>query len=268
MEHQEHRLFTKSYQLRVRLKRMMHAIGPMEDRCGLCIGQVPMALRARLLATGGDWSFTTETASRLPFRDGTFDRVLIMDHLECVEDDYAFLADAHRLLKTAGILFVDTENRKRWTIWRPLRRLFGVENRLGARVRPGYTERDLFDILKDGFDLQEARTYSRFFVEGTETLQRLALGAFVGGKPTESDPEEEAEDDILNQRVDRIQALFYPFFLLSAKLDWLVFYTQGYRLYAIARRRLWKPRRTPKLRDGRTLADATLNTKIGTAAPF
>lgn len=269
MEHQEHRLFSKSYRLKMRMKRMLHAIGSMEDRTALCLGQIPMALRARLLALGGDWAFHEDIdPGRLPYRDGSFDRVLIMDHLEWIEDDYAFMVDVHRVLKTAGMLYVDVENRKRWSVWRPLRRLFGVEERAEARVRAGYSEQDLFDILKDGFDLQEARTYSRFFVEGAETLQRMVLGAFVGGSPAEPDAEPADEAELLNRKIDRIQSILYPLFLLSAKLDWLVFYTHGYRLYAIARRRLWKPRRTPKLRDGRTLADATLNTKIGTAAPF
>ena len=267
MEHQQHRLFSKSYQLKVRFRRMLQAIGSMEDRTALCIGQTPMALRARLLALGGDWAFHEDTDGRLPYRDGSFDRVLIMDHLEWVDDDYAFMIDVHRVLKTAGMLFVDAENRKRWSVWRPVRRMFGVEERADARIRAGYSEQDLFDILKDGFDLQEARTYSRFFVEGAETVQRLILGAFVGGTGS-AQSESEDMDEILHRRIDRIQSILYPLFLLSAKLDWLVFYTQGYRLYVIARRRLWKPRRTPKLRDGRTLADATLNTKIGTAAPF
>lgn len=265
MDNQAHMLFARSYQLKDKLKRILTALDSMEGRSGLCIGPVPPALRARLLATGGDWSFDDSGDAHLPFADGSFDRVILLDQIDALSDDYAFLADVHRVLKTAGILFVDVENRKRWTVWRPLRRLFGVGERADQRVRPGYTERELFDLLKDGFDLQEARTYSRFFVEGVETLQRLALGTFVGTTAAEADQE---EDDLIARRIARIQTVTYPFFLLAAKLDWFIFYTHGYRLYVIARRRLWKPRRAPKLRDGRTLADATLNTKIGTAAPF
>ena len=35
-----------------------------------------------------------------------------------------------------------------------------------------------------------------------------------------------------------------------------------------SRRRKWRPRRQPKLIDGRSIAEATINTKIGSAAPF
>lgn len=268
-EHSAHVVFNRSYLLRLRLKLIVQAIGPMEDRKILCIGTLPSALRARLLTTGGDWTFSQELEPKLPYRDGVFDRVIIMDHLEWVEDDYGIVAEAHRVLKSAGLLFVDTEHRKRWTFWRPIRKLFGVEERPIQRVRAGYTERALFDILKDGFDIQETRSYSRFFVEGAETLLRLAVGAFAAGAPSDGVEEDEADDaDELNQRIARIQTFAYPFFLIAAKLDWLIFFTRGYRIRAEARRRLWKPRRTPVLRDGRTLADATLNTRIGTAAPF
>lgn len=265
---QEQALFSKSYLLKVRMRMIAHAVGPMDGRAGLCVGAVPSTLRGRLMAMGGDWTFTDERAD-MPFDDGQFDRVVILDHLEWVEDDYAFMAEAHRVLKTAGMLYVDTEHLKRWTLWRPVRRLFGVEERPAQRLRDGYTGTKLFDILKDGFDVQETRTYSRFFMEGMETFSRLAVGAFLGAKRSDAaDREGDEGQQEISRRLYTIQSIAYPFFVISAALDWLLFFTRGYRLMAVARRRLWKPRRTPILRDGRSLGDATLNTRIGTAADF
>jgi hypothetical protein len=57
-------------------------------------------------------------------------------------------------------------------------------------------------------------------------------------------------------------------FWIAAQLDLLLFFTRGYHLVAIAQRKIWRPRRTPVLKDGRSIADATLNTRIGSAAPF
>lgn len=262
-------LFRRSYPLHTRLRLISQTIGPNSSRSGLCIGTVSAAFRARLAMLGGEWTFTQQTYSPLPYADGAFDCVLVLDHLEWVDDDYAFMADIHRVLKSAGTLFVDTEHYKRWTVWRPIRRLFGVEERTAERIRNGYTDGGLFDILKDGFDLQESRTYSRFFVEGTETMLRLAVGAWCGGERSDGAEQEGAEpDDWSLRRIDRMQTIAFPFFLLAEKLDWLLFFTRGYRVRAVARRRLWKPRRAPIMRDGRTLVDATLNTRIGTAAPF
>ncbi len=265
----EQALFSKSYFLKVRMRMIAQAVGPMEGRSGLCVGVVPASLRARLLALGGEWTFADERAA-LPFEDGSFERVLVLDHLEWVDDDYAFMAEVHRVLKPAGLLFVDTEHRKRWTLWRPVRRLFGVEERPALRLRDGYTGTGLFDILKDGFDVQETRTYSRFFMEGTDTFTRLAVGALLGAERSDAaDKEGESDsDDAVRQRLYTIQSIAYPFYVLAEKLDWLMFFTRGYRLMAVARRRLWRPRRAPVLRDGRSIVDATLNTRIGTAADF
>lgn len=263
----EHALYSKSYLLKMRMRMIMHAVGSMEGRTGLCIGAIPSTMRARLMAIGGEWMFTEEHAT-LPFEDGQFDRVLVVDHLEWVEDDYAFMAETHRVLKTAGLLFVDAHHLKRWTLWRPLRRLLGVEERPATRLRDGYTGSRLFDILKDGFDVQETKTYSRFFVEGMETLVRLAIGAFLDTKRRDIPDQEEPDPADVGRRLYTIQSVAYPFFFVADKLDWLLFFTRGYRLMAVARRRLWKPRRAPVLRDGRSLADAALNTRIGTAADF
>lgn len=262
-------IFNRSYILQARLQMIAHAVGPMQNRTGLCIGTVPAALRARLMALGGEWTFCREQG-KLSFDDGEFDRVVILDHLEWVEDDRAFMADVHRVLKAAGLLYTETEHRKCWTFWRPIRRLFRVEDRLAERLRPGYTGSDLFDTLKDGFDLQEIRTYSRFFTEGAETFLRLAISAFCSpASPDDSDQTpDEAQSDALAQQIHTIQSIAYPFYVIAAKLDWLLFFTRGYRLRAVARRRMWRPRRSPVLRDGRSLVDATLNTRIGTAAPF
>lgn len=261
-------LFQRAYVLKARLRAVQQAFGPLREREVLYIGPAPEALRSRLLTLGGDWTFTEERGE-LPYHDGRFDCVVLVNHLERVEDDYAFIADVHRVLKSAGLLYVEAEHAKRWTVWRPLRRLFAVEDFMADRVRLGYTEGGLFDLLKDGFDIQTTRTYARFFSEGVETVQRLAMGAFVG--PAGAEDDEALGTDMqarVRSRLYWIQSVLYPFFVISTVLDWLLFFTKGYRLRAVARRRLWKPRRTPVLRDGRSLADATLNSRIGTAAPF
>ena len=66
----------------------------------------------------------------------------------------------------------------------------------------------------------------------------------------------------------RFYSMLYPFFWLAAQLDKLLFFTKGYCLIGRARRRQWRPRRTPVLADGRSIAEAALGGKIGTAAPF
>ncbi len=256
-----------SYGWQHRLRRIQQALveGGAGDRV-LCMGDLPLAARQQMEAWGGEWTFQSGDHLPLPQDDGAFDWVVLIDQLAQVTDAYAFMADVHRVLKAAGMLYIDSDHHKRWTFWRPVRRLCGLEPGSDSRARLGYTERGLFDLLKDGFDLQETHTYSRFFTEGVETLVRLALGAF--GIPGTASGATEQQAHSIRQRWQWIQSVAYPFFVIARVLDWLLFFTRGYRLSALARRRLWKPRRTPVLRDGRTLVDATLNTRIGTAAPF
>jgi len=196
---------------------------------------------------------------RLPFGDSLFDGVVILDQLERMPDDALLIAECHRVLKPAGRLLVHAPHLKKRALLRPARRLLGMTDEALGRVRPGYTESVLFDLLKDGFDVQEARSYGRFFVEALDLLAwrgerplSLAAGADAGS---------------LEKLVLR-RARLYPVFQFAAGMDTLLGLTKGYRLIVRARRRPWRPRRAPVLADGRSIAEAALGGKIGTAAPF
>jgi SAM-dependent methyltransferase len=269
MEHDlaelEEELFRTSWLLKVRRRAIASWIGTLRDdaRC-LCVGAIPRALQEPLISLGGQWDFVASGDDPIPGGEGVYDQVLILDELEWIADDYGFIESCHKRLKPAGVLLVDTAHDKRWTLWRPLRRLLGVEERPASRARDGYSEAGLFDLLKDGYDVQRVRTYSRCVTEGVETMVRLAIGAFLG-RADADDPEERLR---AHRGLCLVQTIAYPFFAVANILDHAFFFTRGYRIMALARRRLWKPRRAPILRDGRTLADATLNTKIGTATQF
>jgi hypothetical protein len=133
-------------------------------------------------------------------------------------------------------------------------------------VRPGYTEAQLFAVLKDGFDVEQARTYSRFFTQLLDTgirwiseRQQANHDAVKGTLLTEAD----------FQRLEKSLKLYrviFPFFWLAAQLDRLLVFTNGFMLIARARRRPWLKRATaPTLRNGRSLAEAALGGRIGSA---
>ncbi len=263
-----------SFPERARVRVLGQLLGGIKGAACLAVGSGDDPLKDGLRDLGGSWTFADVSALReepdakhgaalrrvLPYKEGGFERVVVLDQLLDVEQDYLFMAECHRVLKPGGLLVVDVPHDKRWTVWRPIRRLLGAEPEALGRVRPGYTERGLFDVLKDGFDVQEARSYSRFFVEGVDTLVRMTGGAL--GWAGEGAP------DQARGRYARLLSVMHPVYVVASWLDWLVFFTGGYRLAAVARRRIWKPRRIPVLRDGRTIADAAINTKIGTATLF
>lgn len=162
---------------------------------------------------------------RLPFKDGVLDLIVVLGGMEEIHDDYSFIAECHRVLTLHGRLLVTVRLRKPWALLPTPQR--------SPNVRPGYTEAQLFGILKDGFDVKESLTYGRIFSELASNLE-------------------------LNSTLNS----------LGLWLDKPLFFTRGYHLMALAKRRPWRPRRAPILSDGRSIAEAALQSKIGTAFEF
>lgn len=168
------------------------------------------------------WDLTT---GHLPFKDGSLDLVVILEGLEDVKEDGDLITDCHRVLKGNGRLLINVRLYKKWSLL-PI-------NRHIYTVRQGYTETQLFRILKDGFDVKQVASYGKLFTE-------LALHFRWNKK----------------------------IFLIASYLDHLLFFARAYNFLAIAKCRPWRPRRIPVLNDGRSIAEAALQSKIGTAFEF
>ncbi len=222
----------------------------------------------KMHAFWGDGGSFMPASGTLPFDDKSFDVVVLNDVLDYYEKDVAIIKESHRILKPAGMLILFTGHAKPGLLW-PLKNLLGVGcSDLGLN-RQGYTEPELFAAMKDGFDVQHLRYYSGFFVEMVYALQLWS--ARKGGwlsvlYPTAHVTETPSETVLL--KAARHTGIFRVFEEVARALDSLLFFLRGYRMMARARRRLWIPRKTPVLVDGRSIAEAAINTRIGTAAPF
>jgi hypothetical protein len=160
--------------------------------------------------------------------------------------------------KTRLILHV---RRKRRSLVGLFRRLAGLTDPTRPMVRAGFTPTELFDVLKDGFDVQETGGYGRFFSEFANLLAEL----FAGVIPWSCEPAALSERRL--RRTAAVYAAFIPVFWLAGLLDAVFFFLPDHHMVLRARRRmLWVPRVTPRLRDGRNIAEATLGYKIGTTA--
>jgi len=183
----------------------------------------------------------------LPFEDKTFNVVIVTDFLEGVGSPDAFIEECHRILKPDGRLIVNVRRPKSFSVIGPLRRALGVGYETMGAARPGYSESELFSILKHGFNVHNMRTYSRFFVELTDVIVRF-LAAKI------------EKENVQNQgRGRRLYAVAGPLYELTRQLDVLLFMTRGHNLIATAVRRTWRPRNTPVLTDGRTITEAVLS---------
>jgi len=215
--------------------------------------------QAELLAEAGIEKIHLAALPELPFEAGTFDAVLASETLEYVRSPEDLMAELHRIMgsKTRLILHV---RRKRKSVINTFRKLAGLTDPTRPMAHPGFTPTELFEVLKDGFDVQETTGVGRFFSEFTNLLAEL----FAGVIPASCEPA--ALNERRLRRAAAVYAAFTPIFWISSFLDALFFFFPTHHMVLRARRRMmWVPRVTPRLRDGRSIAEAALHSKIGTS---
>lgn len=216
--------------------------------------------QAELLAEAGLERIHLAALPALPFEDGAFDVVVASDMLEYVEKPAELMAEIHRILRSKTRLILQVR-RKRRTLVSVFRKLAGLTDPTRPRVFPGFTPTELFEVVRDGFDVQETTGAGRFFSEFANLLAEL----FAGVIPSSCEPA--ALNERRLRRAAAVYAAFTLLFWLAGLLDAVCFFLPCHHMILRAKRRMmWVPRVTPRLRDGRSIAEAALRTKIGTAA--
>ena len=257
-------LFRKSLPLRMKLHEIRRALGRTDGQTCLDIGMDNGIMSHHLRKGGGNWhSAVTRESVRasvqtivgknvhvlngptLPFEEGYFDAVVIVDFLKYVESDYAFIEECHRIMKSEGRLVVSVSRLKPWTLIKPLRKILGLSLEKEGQNVSGYSESGLFRILKHGFDVLNVYTYSRFFVEFVD--------AFITFFARRMTMEENREKGM------RLYSIAGPLYWIADQLDMCLFLTKGHRFVSSAKRRVWRPRKTPLLADGRSISEAVLS---------
>jgi len=262
--------FRKSLPLQIALQETLRALGATNQRTCLEVGAVNGVFGHHLRRHGGTWrsvALSADTAKlvgavleeevpifengRLPFEDKTFDDLVVCDALERVMADEAFIEECHRVLKPEGKLIISVRHHKKLSVIKPLQAVFGLTpERLGL-AHAGYSETDLFVILKNGFDVMNMRSYCRLFTTLTDTfVQRSIMRRSMA-----------QTGDAAGMR--RTYTVAGPFYRLAYQLDMLLFAARGFVLIALAKRRAWRPRTAPVLTDGRSLTEAVLTRPSG-----
>jgi SAM-dependent methyltransferase len=256
-------LFRRSFPLRLRLQELVRALGPVEGLNCLEAGASNGAVSHHLRKIGGTWTSVAVSPERArdvvdvlggevavydgqPFAFGkkSFDAVVIVDSLERIPDDARFIEECHKVLRPDGRLVLNVRRVKTWSLIRSLRRLLGVGFDRQGLVREGYTESELFNVLKDGFDVLSMRTYSKVCMEFVDLWVEW-IGRRLASRGDAA------------QR--RLHSLAGPVYWLAFQIDLLLVFNRGFRMIAVAKRRAWRPRKTPVLVDGRSLTEAVLS---------
>jgi SAM-dependent methyltransferase len=246
-------LFRRSVLKQQKLAELVSMLGATEGlRCldlGSDNGVVSLLLRRR----GGQWSSADLTdeavgairsleetdvhridGTRLPFPDAAFDRVVVVDMLEHVPDDRAFVAELGRILRPDGVVVINTPHLKD-TQLRRLRHAIGLTDEKHGHLRPGYTPSSLEALCRGVFALETTRTYSRFFTELVDTAINFAVER-LGKKSGSKGLVVTGADLRKHRRMFAFYSLLYPFVWLFSRLDLLIPWASGYMLIARASR--------------------------------
>ena len=283
------RLWERAPRTKALTRELLAMVGDFRGRRALYLSPGQAELGLLLQRQGGDWDFAhvvplgaprarTDSSSSvaciepghpLPFQDGAYDLVVLIDLLHAVPNGQSIVAECHRVLKTDGKLVIQTLHTGVHFAMRTLDRIAGRSHSTEVGCH-GYNQARLFELLKDGFDLEAVRCYSKYFLEVADALfERMQRAILPDPLRAESEQWTRTELGEAYEKALKWSVWTYPARLFAGFLDLLCPFIRGRRLLARANRRsLWRPRRAPRLSDGRSIADAAINTKIGSAAPF
>jgi len=247
-------LFRRSVLKQRKLAEITALLGPTDGLRCLDLGSDNGVVSLLLRRAGGSWAsadMTEESVAsirelvgtdvylaadgRLPFAEGEFDRVAVVDMMEHVPDDRAFAAELARVLKPGGRLVVNTPYRVDTALRRFRHRLGQTDERHG-HVRPGYTPAELATVLDPRFSLDEHHTYSRAFTELVDTGIQAALSR-TGKKGSAKGVVVTGADLKRHGLLFKAYSAVYPLVWAVSRLDLLVPWTSGYMLIARATRR-------------------------------
>ena len=227
-----------------KIKMILSYIRDTSGKKCLDIGSGSGIISLMLRGNGGDWAsgemeehalnsirkVVGEDVYRIdgqstPFRDKSFDVVVIVDFLEHIETDKKFVSELYRIVKDGGILIINVPLLRRGAPIPILRNLIGLTDEKHGHIRPGYTLPGLRDLLGEKFEIVRHSTYVKFFSELIDTAIN-----FLGKGEKRMEVSEEGP-------MFRLYSVIYPFLCLISKLDCLLFFAAGARLIIKARKR-------------------------------
>ncbi len=251
------RLFDRSILKQAKHRAIVGLLGDTHGKDCLDLGSDNGVISYLLRAGGGRWTsadLTEESVASIrslvgsdvhridggsmPFADGAFDRVVVVDLLEHVADDTSCMAELHRILRGGGELVVNTPHAKGWSLMRPLRERLGLTDEWHGHVRPGYTSSSLAALLGERFHVERVSTYSKVFSEALDVALNYAFA-----RSQKRDGQDRSKGTVvtaadLEKRAKQFRLLgrLYPLLWVWAKLDLLCVGTRGHYLVMRARK--------------------------------
>lgn len=283
-------MFRKGLKKRLRLKALKKLLLPLapEERCLLLTcGDNNGAMNYFLRELGGRWSWAdledTSIAEmsallgdpvahvaedRLPCEDASFDRIVVIDVHEHVDDPRIVTRELARILKPGAQLVVTTPNGDERKLAVRIKSMVGMSKEAYGHTRVGLTAPEIEQLMiADGVRPVSTGWFSRFFTEVLElTINFMYVKVLNKSKGGGADKAEahQHEQDTRDGHADhddhddhdhpaiapataeqlrkvktsyRIYAIIFPVYWLISQLDHLLFFDDGYCVIVDGRRR-------------------------------
>ena len=155
-------LFNRSVLKQAKYRRVLELLEEPAGRASLDIGADNGVISYLLRQRGGRW-FSADLdpgavasirelvhddvyqldGGATPFPDRAFDQIVIVDFLEHIPDDRAFVKDLARILKPRGTLIINVPHLKPHSVLNRFRHRIGLTDEWHGHLRPGYSLDDL-----------------------------------------------------------------------------------------------------------------------------
>jgi SAM-dependent methyltransferase len=255
-------MFERSLKKRQKLALILRLLGRLgKERCLLVTsGDNTGALNFHLRAAGGRWTWAELEAERiremarllgepvehvapdrLPFPDGSFDRIVTIDVHEHLAEVQPLNREIARVLAPAGTAVVTTPNGDPRLPVAILKRLLGMTPEVyGHRVQ-GYTTAELQAMVRAvGLVPERTGAYSRLFTESIELAINFAYVKLLRGRGEEGGGDGIAptsSGDLGEVKgAYRLYARVFPLLRAVAALDHLIPGKGGYAVAVAARK--------------------------------
>ena len=263
-------MFRKGLKKRLRLAVLKKLLLPIqgEERCLLLTcGDNNGAMNYYLRELGGSWSWadlentsiaemslllgepvTHVTEDSLPYADASFDRIVVIDVHEHVDEPGIVTRELVRILRPGAQLIITTPNGDESKLAVRIKSLVGMSVETYGHTRVGLTSDEIEQLMTAaGVRPVLTTTFSRFFTEMLElTINFLYVKVLRGdshtaeaGNGSEDHSQDRHEDhsEIAPATAEqlrkvqtsyRIYSAIFPFYWLISQLDYLVFFRDGY----------------------------------------
>lgn len=258
------RMFNKTLKKKMRysvLKKHLGYIGPQEQCLLVTCGDNNGAMNHYLRKLGGIWTFADledtcidemsellgQEVQCLPdddlaFRNGEFDRIVTIDVHEHLDDCTAFSDEIGRVAKSNAQIICTVPNGDDKKLVVRIKHAVGMSVESYGHTRVGLTIAEMQDIFRQSqVEPTATSTFSKFFTELLElTINFLYVKVLAkrSKAPVEKGQIAPATRDQIKsiEKSYRLYSLIFPIYWLISRLDFLLFFMEGYVVVVEGRR--------------------------------